>query len=246
MPPPKTPQEIILDVNKKRLGAALGIDGNLLPSTAFNRIVDLATSGTANDVTTLLKAKSVIGNEAWDDVSRAVLGRMGLGRDMIGFTDAWKAMPENGKRALLGGSELKSALDDFVRVFDKVTPLQRLANPTLKAVRSTLETVPLIGPMLATKLGNTAAHSVGLMTEPVSAGTVAATAFAASKYMARPRSVQKLTRWLNAYEALGENSKAVATTFSLASRMLAKDIADETNGDEAKIAAALDVVKDAR
>lgn len=241
----KSPAEIILETNKRRLGAALGLGDNIVPSAAFARIEEMVRSGTAGDVASLMKAKALVGEEAWDGVSKAVLHKLGLGNDLVSFADNWKSMPENGKRALLGSSPLKSDLDDFVTVLGKVEPLKGLTRTVVGTVRANLDGVPVIGPILANKITGPLVQGGAVMTEPTTAAVIGS-GYAVAKYLSRPRSVKNLTRWLRAYEGLRDNSKAASAVLSLASRTLAKDLSDETGGDEVEIARALDSVKEAR
>lgn len=241
LPPTRTPQEIVLDAKKARLGAALGMDGPIVPSKVLTRIDELVHSGSADDVVKLFKAKSLIG-DAWDDVAGGVLNKMGLGNDLVRFTEQWGSLSKNGKDALLGDKPLRQSLDDLVIVLEKLEPLQNKSKSLVGNVRSELEGVPIIGSMLGRKF-NTAAHvTVGAMTGGHSTA-VSAGALVAGKLLNRPQNVKSLTRWLKAYEALGANSKTTATVFSLASRNLAKILSDESGEDEADIARKLESVR---
>lgn len=242
LPAAKTPQEAILDAKKARLGAALGMDGDVLPSKALARIEELVRAGTVDDVAKLLKAKSLIGAEGWETVSHGVLARMGLGRDLMRFSDEWAALSTNGKNAILGDSAMRSALDDLVTVLDVVPELRRLARSKIGDVRSQLETVPIIGGMLSGKM-NIAAHAAVGIASGGHTATVSGGAWAVGKLLNRPQNVKSLTRWLKAYSALGDNSKAASTVFSLASRNLAKDLSDISGEDEAEIARKLESVR---
>lgn len=249
LPPPKSAQEVLLDANKKRLGDALGMSGDFRPSMALNRIEELARSGSAADTASLLKAKALLGDEAWTNVSSGILAKMGAGRanDIEKFSEAWKALPENGKKALFGGNEMASTLDDFVTVFEKVPRLHKMANPLVKRAQQRLiDEVPIVGPILANRLGNAAVHATtGALSGGIGTGA-SSTAIVVGKFLSRPSSVKSLTRWAKAYSALQENGKNAATALSIASRVLARELANETGEDEAKIARALESIGEAR
>lgn len=242
LPPTKTPQESVLEAKKARLGVTLGMQGDVIPSKAMARIEELVRSGSADDVARLLKAKSMLGNEAWETVSHGVLSKMGLGRDLVLFVDEWKALSTNGKNAILGDSALRTALDDLVTVLDQVEPLRRMARSFVGTARSELETVPIIGRMLSGKL-NAASHVAAAAVTGGHSSAASAGAWVIGKFLNRPHNVKSLTRWLKAYGALEDNSKAATTVFSLATRNLAKDLSDASGEDEAVIARKLESVR---
>ena len=246
LPKPKTPQQIVLEAKRARLGATLGIDGEFAPSQAFDRIFDLAKSGTADDTAKLLKARSVVGPETWNDVSKSVVGRMGLGSDLIAFSKAWEEIPLNGRNAVASSSETRQALDDIVALFKQRGALERLTDTASNRFMKKLGNFPIVGDLLAralsTKTGDAIAHYAA--GHASSGGTVATSvaAKAAGAFLMRPASAKATARWISAYKSFAsDGSKKNATALALAARMLAKVVADETGDDERTIAANLQI-----
>lgn len=243
VPKPKTAQEIILEAKKTKLGGVLGIKGDVRPSTAFDRIEELARSGTAQDTSALMSARSLLGADAWQDVSGSVLTRFGLGSDLYAFAKTWEALPLNGRNALVSG-ETRQALDDVVTLLGKRDSFKRLSDTATKRNINRLGSVPIVGGLLAgmarTKIGDAAIHVA--MGSATGGGTVPASlaARAAGAFLMRPASAKATARWLSTLDALSsERTARNATAFALASRMLAKVVSDESGSDERDVSAAL-------
>lgn len=234
MAKPKTAQEVVFEARKARLAQALGVQGDITPTAAIARIEEMTRSRASADVTGLLNAKKMLGDETWSDVAHELLAKSGLGNDLAAFSASWGKMTDTAKTALYG--EAKARLDDLATVATRIGRLKELATPEFA---DAVANIPVVGRILGTRLGQAGGvASVAALDAGVVSLPTAAAAYTAANFLSRPEGAKTMTRWLKAVaddvEASGPQSKALLT---LTGRNLAKELADDTDGDERAIAA---------
>ena len=142
-------------------------------------------------------------------------------------------MTDTAKTALYG--EAKGRLDDLATVATRIGRLKELATPEFA---DAVANIPVVGRILGTRLGQAGGvASVAALDAGVVSLPTAAAAYTAAKFLSRPEGAKAMTRWLKAVaddvEASGPQSKVLLT---LTGRNLAKELADDTDGDERAIA----------
>lgn len=117
--------------SRDALAKIIGTKADAPAEAVIDRIAAFASTSSRADVARLAKAKGAIG-DSWDEVSSAVLHR--LGRDPSGnftadrFVTAWgKELSPNGKR-LLFSPEHRAALEDIATVARQLKATGALAN----------------------------------------------------------------------------------------------------------------------
>lgn len=170
----------------------------------FSSIQAMAGSNSRANVQSLMRVRKAVSPETWNEISSAVISKMG--RDPDGnftpdrFITAYGKLSENGKTLLFkgnGNKELASSLDDIATVSRRFKQLNQYANPS-----GTGQTI--IG----------GSYIPALWVEPTTLISSVATSRALSSIMAKPTSAKKLAEWAKAYE------KAVATPTPANSNML--------------------------
>lgn len=234
---PKTAQEVVFEARKAKLADALGMDANITPTAAINRIDEMMRSTASADVSGLLKAKKAVDAETWSDIGREILTRSGLGDDLTAFAASYGRMTDTAKKAMFG-SDLKARLDDLANASQALGRLDQLATPELMTA---LDKVPIIGGLMANRfgqagtLGAVAMVDGGLASLPTAAGS-----YAVTKFLSRPKGASALTRWMDALAArAGRMDASSNVAMTVAARNLAKELAEEADADQKRIEADL-------
>jgi len=156
----------------------------------FSKIEAMAGSTSRADQNGLMKVRGAVGKEAWDEISSAVVSKMG--RDADGkfspdrFLTTYGKMSKTGKHMLFkttGKDDLASSLDDLATVSRRFKQLNQFANPSGTAQSA------------ITGAGAYAAVAAPMTT----IGTVAGS-HVLSRILAKPVAARKLANWATAYE----------------------------------------------
>lgn len=156
----------------------------------------IAGSNNSANSSLLLKLKGAAGG-AWDEVSSAIVSRMGRnsrGEFQAGrFVSDYEKLSDAGKTALFGGakSELRAAVDDIARV-----------SRVMEEYGSTGSTSNSANPLVVTLgiLGFGGAGTFGGFPGVAAYGTGVLGARGLSSALARPRSAAQVSKWAKAYE----------------------------------------------
>lgn len=156
----------------------------------------IAGSNNSANSSLLLKLKGAAG-DSWDEVSSAVVNRMGRnarGEFQAGrFVSDYEKLSDAGKTALFGGakSELRTAIDDIARV-----------GRAMEEYGSTGSTSNSANPLVVTLgiLGFGGAGTLGGLPGVAAYGTGVLGARGLSSLLAKPRSAAQVSKWAKAYE----------------------------------------------
>jgi hypothetical protein len=190
----------------------------------FSKIHAMAGSTSSADISNLARARSAVSPETWDQVSSAVISKMG--RDSDGnfspdrFVTAYGKLSQNGKSILFkttGKDNLASSLDDIANVSRRFKQLNQYANPS-----GTGQTVAGMS------------YLTGAFVEPTTVVSSLAGTRVLANIMAKPTSASKLAEWTKAYEAAA-TAPTMSSSNMLGARakVLALSIASE-NGAAAQ------------
>lgn len=156
----------------------------------FSKIEAMAGSTSRADQSGLMKVRGAVGKEAWDEISSAVISKMG--RDADGkfspdrFLTSYGKMSKTGKHMLFrttGKNDLAASLDDLATVSRRFKQLNQFANPSGTA-QSAL----------------TGAGAYAAVAAPMTTlGTIAGSRVVSS-VLSKPVSARKLANWAKAYE----------------------------------------------
>jgi hypothetical protein len=200
----------------ERLGAVLGESGE----GAVDRIFRMASSKGGADISQLLRVRTAVGDQAWDELASAIIGRMGQDKDgfsVAKFRTQYAALSENGKNALFtttGKQGLKQSLDDIAIVGQKFEELQRLGNPS--------------GTMRA---GSLVTGALTAFTAPLTVIASAVGGRLLAQYLANPAKARKIADFSKAYlDATIDRTPAKMRAYEIAARNLANMI-DEDSGE---------------
>ncbi len=223
----------LADTNRVRLSQALGLaPDDLTPKAMTDRVLALA-SGKGEDVTSLLKAKQVVGDETWSRVTADVMARMGddAGKlDLGRMLSAYGGMSANARTAVFGAD--KSRLDNLLTVMPKLDRLHDLSS-------SKLESIPILGTILKNRTAAT--MGVGAIIHPLvalKAVMAQVPAHLAARAISKPAVARDLTRWINA-TAGAVDKQGAGPMLNLTVRGLANSLSDEIGGDPADLEAQL-------
>lgn len=195
----------------------------------FSKIQSMAGSTSTADLANLARARKAVSPDAWNEVSSAVISKMG--RDPDGnfspdrFITAYGKLSKNGKNMLFKGAnnnDLASSLDDIAAVSRRFKQLNQYANPsgTGQAVIGG-SYLPMIWTAPTTLLSSVASARVmsSLLAKPVSAKALANYAQAYERSITAPSrgSSQLLTHYARAVAGLIANESGDK---SLASQIL--------------------------
>lgn len=191
----------------------------------FSKIVDMAGNTSKADRANLLRVKKAVSPETWNEISSAVVARMG--RDGNGnfspdrFLTAYGKVSEQGKKALFQGAgkeNLAQSLDDIATVSQRFKQLNQFANPS-----GTAQTV----------MGGSIIPA--LYVAPMTTVSSVAGSRALSSMLAKPDSAAKLAAWAKAYERAATNPAPMTDTILRSrSRILAVELAREA-GDSSLV-----------
>lgn len=181
----------------------------------FAKIEAMAGSTSRADMQNLLRVKSSVSGETWNEIASATLAKMG--RDADGnftpdrFLTAYGKMSENGKKALFGSGEHARALDDIAAVSRRFKQMNQFANPSGTAQN-------VIGPAIG----------FSAISEPITTLSSVVGARALSTILAKPLSAEKVAKWAKAYEqAALKPSVSTSAMLQSRARVLALEIAPQ-------------------
>ncbi|WP_322884255.1 hypothetical protein U8C35_07815 [Sinorhizobium medicae] len=185
----------------------------------FSKIEAMAGSTSRADQSGLMKVRGAVGKEAWDEISSAVIGKMGRKPDGSfspdQFLTTYGKLSPAGKTALFkttGKNDLAASLDDLATVSKRFKQLNQFANPS-----GTGQTV--IG----------GAFLPALWFEPTALVSTVASARALSSVLAKPVSAKKLANWAKAYEqAVVKPSVNSSALLKARAEILAAELAAES------------------
>jgi hypothetical protein len=209
----------LTEARKVSITKAVGLEPGAKPAQITERLTEMARSKLPSDVNGLVKARSVIGDETWRDVTNGILHNMGAtknGWDLTQFAAAYKAMTPTGKSTLFGGAGregFQQALDDLAMLAERIPKLQKLTQSDLL-------------PPILDRLLNSRASGIGwLLLHPFTGFKTAipqAAAFAVGKFLSRPMQAKSFSRWAQAMNKVAEhNTPGNMALLRLATQQLA-------------------------
>jgi hypothetical protein len=185
----------------------------------FSRIIQAAGSKSSADIKLLGRVRGAVGPDKWNEVSSAVIER--LGRDpqgnfspdrLLGPSGLGGLSPE-GKRLLFrstGQAGHADTIDDIATISKRFKQLNQYANPSGTG---------------QTTLGG--AFGAGLVADPVSAVTTFLGAGGLSMVLSRPASARAMAAWARAYQrAATAQTAANINGYQQASKLFAAAIAN--------------------
>lgn len=184
----------------------------------FAKIEAMAGSTSRADQSGIMKVRRAVGKETWDEISSAVIGRMG--RDATGnftpdrFLTAYGKLSPTGKAMLFrstGKKGLAESLDDLAKVSSRFKELNKFANPS-----GTGQTV--IG----------GSYLAGALLDPMTVvGTVGGTNIIA-RVLAKPQVARSVADYAKAYElAVLSASPKANQALALRAKALANALAND-------------------
>lgn len=200
---------------REALAKIVGAKGDAPEEQIFSRIANYASSGSTANAALLSKARKVMDPESWNEVSSAVIQR--LGRDANGnltpdrFVSAWGKLSNEGKQ-LLFRPEHRSALEDIATVSSRMAEsFKKFGNPSGTAQNASYAG---FGAMVAVA--------------PIRALATAVGSGALSRILASPASASSAAKWSRAYEmAVTKPAAKSISGLQIASRNFAATISDK-------------------
>ena len=190
----------------------------------FSKIQAMAGSTSTADIQNLMRVRRAVSPETWNEVSSAVISKMG--RDADGafspdrFLTAYGKLSTNGKNLLFkssGKDDLAASLDDIATVSRRFKQLDKFANPS-----GTGQTAAGMG------------YLSGLFLDPTTVVGSLVGARALSSAMSKPTSAKALAKWSQAYEqAATKPSKEASINLGARARVLALMIANDNGAPAA-------------
>lgn len=190
----------------------------------FAKIEAMAGSTSRADQNGLLKVRGAVGKEGWDEISSAVISKMG--RDADGrfspdrFLTSYGKLSPSGKSALFrttGKKDLANSLDDLAIVSRRFKQLNQFANPSGTAQSAI-----------------TGAAGFGILAEPTTTISTVVGSRVLSNILAKPTSAKKLAQWAKAYEqAAVKPGVQTQALLEARAKVLAIDLAAETGAPSA-------------
>jgi hypothetical protein len=175
---------------REALAKIIGKDASAAPERVLDRLVGYASTKSNADINRLQAARKAIGPQAWDEVSSAVVNRMGRDRDgnfsPDRFLTAYGNVSQQGKQLLFnstGKPELSQALDDIATLSRPSAKIARLGNPS-----GTGRVDAMLG------------LAAGLATEPHKAIATLLGGNILARAWSSPITAQATSRWMQAYQ----------------------------------------------
>lgn len=205
--------ETIAD-KRAALAKVIGLKADAAPERVMDRIMAMAGSKGGADYSKLIQVRRAIGPDKWDEVTSAVVNKMGRdkpGAEFSGdrFKTAWDALPDNSKRLLFnstGKTDLAKSVEDIMTLSGAHRQLMRYGNPSGTGRVATL--TGMAGAMWAAPVA-TLASAVG--------GNVLARVFAS------PVAAKNAAKWSLTYSNAAKNpSPGRIAVLGAASENLAK------------------------
>jgi hypothetical protein len=163
-----------------------GVLGTKSDEAIFDKIASMAGSTSRADISTLLQVKKAVSPETWNEISSAVIAK--IGRDQEGnltpdrFISGYGKLSDIGKSTLFS-PETRQALDDIAKVSSRFKQLNQYANPS-----GTGQTV------MTGALGGVA------FVNPIVALKVAVPGYVTAKLLSRPATAKAVADYMKAYE----------------------------------------------
>jgi hypothetical protein len=184
----------------------------------FSKIVSAAGSKSSADLQLLGRVRGAVGSDKWNEVTSAVIERLGRAPDgsfspdrMLG-PSGLGGLSEEGKRLLFrstGNVNHAETIDDIATISKRFKQLNQYANPSGTA-QSTLG----------------GAMGFGALADPVSTVSSFVGAAALSKVLASPASARSMAAWSRAYQRAAVNpTPSSVQGYQQASRLFATNIA---------------------
>ena len=200
------------------LQKVLGREGAASAEGIVDTLTTMAGAGRGADVTRLAQVKSLVGQNAWDDLASAVLRALGRSKDGLSIaqlrTAYEKGLSTDGRNLLFTG-EWRKSLDRIMTVAAAFEKFQRAGNPS-----GTTRTIVGVGLGFG-GVGVAIAHPFMVL-----GGALGH--FGLASLLARPTSAATVSRWMSAYTAAAAKpNNAQLTLLGQASRALADVAARE-------------------
>jgi hypothetical protein len=201
------------------LARIIGERADVAPERVFDRVAAMAQTSARADLDRLDQVRRVMGGDAWNELSSAVVTRLGRGPDdqftPRRFLTAYSKLSDEGKQRLFnstGRADLRQALDDIATVSRRYEDvMSKYANPsgTGRAVTSL-------------------AGISGLMVAPLETLGAAIGGYGLAALLSRPATARNVANWSNAYFAAATApSQATLLVLSQQSQKLADALSGE-------------------
>lgn len=187
----------------------------------FDKITSMAGSSSRADRVGLLRVRSAVGNDTWDELASGVVSK--LGRDPDGnfspdrFITGYGKLSAEGKQTLFGGKQdLAKSLDDIATVSRQFKQLNQYANPSGTAQNA---------------LG--AGYLGGMFVDPTTVVGSVVGARVMSNVLAKPVSAKALAKYSQAYQQQitspsPKSSQALNNSARVLSALLANEAGDKS------------------
>lgn len=186
---------------------------------AFSKIITAAGSKSSADINLLGRVRGAVGPEKWNEVSSALIERLGRAPDgsfspdrMLG-PSGLGGLSEEGKRLLFRSTGLSShadVIDDIATISKRFKQLNQYANPSGTG---------------QTTLGG--ALGAGAIADPVTTATTFLGSLGISAVLSRPASARSMAAWARAYQnAATQPTPANVQGYQQASKLFATSVAN--------------------
>jgi hypothetical protein len=186
----------------------------------FAKVLQAASSRSTADVKLLGRVRGAVGPDKWNEVSAALIEKLGKAPDgtfspdrMLGQSGLGGLSPE-GKRLLFrstGQNSHADVVDDIAAISQRWKSLNQFANPSGSGQQATA-----------------AGMVAWAFSEPVTFVTAAVGSAGAAKILATPSSARSMAAWSRAYErAVVNPTKASVEGFRQASKLFATNVSRE-------------------
>jgi hypothetical protein len=162
----------------------------------LHAIMRMAGSRSSADVKMLAKVRAAIPEDDWNDISSAVIARLGRQAQGNGdftpdlFLRDYRQLSSQGKALLFGNKpQLRDALDDLATVADRFKTLQKFANSSKSGdvfTGGALITLAVSNPILFAKTVIPSAIIARVFSKPATVRAMATWSRAYQKYVAKP------------------------------------------------------------
>lgn len=183
----ETNQRFSAEVSARRdaITKIVGSDGQASAETVASRMITMASDKGGADIQRLSEARKALGDEVWNQLASAALGRMGQTKDgwsLARWRSDYDRLSDEGKKLLFASDDHRQALDDIATVGKQFEALARLGNPSGSA-----------------RMG-LAVGGVGLaVAEPLSLMATALGSYGLARALAKPATAKATADWSNAY-----------------------------------------------
>lgn len=196
----------------------------------FDKIAAMAGSKARADINLLGRVRGAVGPQNWDEISAAVIGKMGWPPSGTGFSPdqfltAYKSMSEEGRRLLFrstGNASHAEAIDDIAAVAERFKQLNKYANPSGTAQHAAPYVMGAGGLAVAKGL------MAGMIIEPMTTVAAVVGGRIFSHILARPLTARTMAGWSKDYEAVAlkptpENENKLEASTKVFAAAIGKD-----------------------